>query len=258
MDSSFYFTISLIAYLVSTVLYGCFLLLIKESLSRLALIGIIFGFCNHTIGLIIRAIAAGHLPLTNLYESMIFFSWTIVMVGLVVEFRYKLRVIGIFTSLFAFLTIGYASLLPLGYKEISPLVPALQSVWLEIHVIICFLSYAAFAVAFSTSIIYLIKPKKLFDDLSYRIITLGFLLLTMGIITGAIWANYAWGTYWSWDPKETWALITWLIYAVYLHTRLISGWQGKRSAWLSIIGFVATIFTYLGVNLLMAGLHSYS
>jgi cytochrome c-type biogenesis protein CcsB len=160
---------------------------------------------------------------------------------------------------------------------IEPLVPALQSNWLLYHVITCFLGYACFAVACGISIMYLIKIRsegpdsnaaaggvvsmfpsaRILDDMNYRSIMIGFPLLTLGIITGAAWANYAWGTYWSWDPKETWSLIVWFVYAAFLHARITRGWVGKRAAWLSIIGFAATIFCYLGVNLFLSGLHSY-
>jgi len=156
-------------------------------------------------------------------------------------------------------------------------VPALQSNWLLYHVITCFLGYACFAVACGISIMYLIKigsesadsnaaaggvvsmfpSARVLDDMNYRSIMIGFPLLTLGIITGAAWANYAWGTYWSWDPKETWSLIVWFVYAAFLHARITRGWVGKRAAWLSIIGFAATIFCYLGVNLFLSGLHSY-
>jgi cytochrome c-type biogenesis protein CcsB len=272
MDSSIWFTIALITYGLSTLFYLGFLLVRKAILSKIAIFGLISGVCIHTLGLIIRTINAGHAPFSNLYESLVFFSWAIVIVYLFIEFLYKLKVIGAFVSPIAFLTIGYASMLPAKYKEISPLIPALQSYWLEIHVITCFLGYSAFAIAFGTSIMYLIKERlsirpdgfyqklpseDLLDELSYKIIAFGFVFLSLGIITGAIWANYAWGTYWSWDPKETWSLITWLIYVVYLHTRVSVGWRNKKAAWLAIIGFAAVIFTYLGVNFLMAGLHSY-
>jgi ABC-type transport system involved in cytochrome c biogenesis permease subunit len=149
-----------------------------------------------------------------------------------------------------------ALLLPGKYKEIIPLVPALQSYWLFFHVALCFLAYGSFAVSFGVSLSYLFTREVSLDELTYRSIAIGFVLLALGIITGAVWAHYAWGAYWSWDPKETWALITWLIYALYLHLRAI-GWRKKRSAWLAIIGFFAVIFTYLGVNFLLPGLHSY-
>jgi cytochrome c-type biogenesis protein CcsB len=164
----------------------------------------------------------------------------------------------------------------LNTNEIQPLVPALQSNWLISHVVTCFVGYAAFAVSFAVSILYLFKAKaerissglpvgsrsvlpdsSALDEIGYKTIAIGFPLLTIGIVTGAFWANVAWGTYWSWDPKETWSLIVWLIYAAYLHARITRGWQGKKAAVLSIVGFAATLFCYLGVNLVLSGLHSY-
>jgi cytochrome c-type biogenesis protein CcsB len=217
----------------------------------------------------------GHAPMSNLYESIVFFSWTIVLIFSIINLKYKYVVIGAFVMPFALLGMAWAQL---GMNTgIEPLVPALQSNWLLYHVITCFLGYAAFAVACGISIMYLIKtavegtsntaqagglmsmfpPLKVLDDLNYRSIMIGFPLLTLGIITGAAWANYAWGTYWSWDPKETWSLIVWFVYAAFLHARITKGWVGKRAAWLSVIGFAATIFCYLGVNLFLSGLHSY-
>jgi cytochrome c-type biogenesis protein CcsB len=217
----------------------------------------------------------GHAPLSNLYESVVFFAWTIVLIYGILDLKYKYKVIGAFVMPFALLGMAGAQLLL--HKEIEPLVPALQSNWLLYHVITCFLGYAAFAVACGISIMYLIKAKqeetqgdspaggivgtfpssRVLDDLNYKAIMIGFPLLTLGIITGAAWANYAWGTYWSWDPKETWSLIVWFVYAAFLHARITRGWVGKRAAILSIIGFAATLFCYLGVNLVLSGLHSY-
>jgi cytochrome c-type biogenesis protein CcsB len=158
------------------------------------------------------------------------------------------------------------SLNPKISSELQPLVPALQSNWLTAHVVTCFIGYAAFAVGFAASGAYLLKggkgegllpSGKVLDDVAYRAVAVGFPFLTMGILTGAIWANYAWGTYWSWDPKETWSLITWLVYAAYLHARFTAGWRGQRLAWLSAVGFAAVVFTYWGVNFVLSGLHSY-
>ncbi|SJZ70197.1 cytochrome c-type biogenesis protein CcsB [Trichlorobacter thiogenes] len=219
-------------------------------------------------------IGLGHAPMSNLYESVVFFAWSIVLIFGIIDIKYKYRIIGAFVMPFALLGMAWAQLyLP---TDINPLMPALQSNWLLYHVITCFLGYAAFAVACGVSIMYLIKakseekgsesagglmsqfpPTRVLDDLNYKAIMVGFPLLTLGIITGAAWANYAWGTYWSWDPKETWSLIVWFVYAAFLHARFTKGWVGKRAAWLSIIGFAATIFCYLGVNLLLSGLHSY-
>jgi cytochrome c-type biogenesis protein CcsB len=213
----------------------------------------------------------GHVPLSNLYESLVFFALTAGVIYLFLEFKYKNALIGAFVIPIAFLAMTYASLSPNISDRIEPLVPALKSNWLIAHVATCFFGYAAFAVAFGMSIMYLIKsanPEKtngilgyipkldVLDELTHRMVLFGFLFLTAGIITGAIWANTAWGTYWSWDPKETWSLITWFIYATVLHARLMRGWQGKQIAYLSILGFSAVLFTYFGVNLL-PGLHSY-
>jgi cytochrome c-type biogenesis protein CcsB len=169
---------------------------------------------------------------------------------------------------------AYASIAPDISDRIKPLIPALQSNWLTSHVVTCFMGYAAFTVAFGCGLIYLLKNKEkgnvekpagfsgklpafvTLDTLIYQSITLGFVFLTIGIMTGSIWAHYAWGSYWSWDPKETWSLITWLVYAILLHSRYVRGWRGKRMAILAIIGFVCVLFTYLGVNYL-PGLHSY-
>jgi len=169
---------------------------------------------------------------------------------------------------------AYASIAPDISNRIEPLIPALQSNWLTSHVVTCFMGYAAFTIAFGCGLIYLLKNKEkgsvekpasfsgklpdfvTLDTLIYQSIALGFVFLTIGIMTGSIWAHYAWGSYWSWDPKETWSLITWLVYAILLHSRYVRGWRGKRMAILAIIGFACVLFTYLGVNYL-PGLHSY-
>jgi cytochrome c-type biogenesis protein CcsB len=205
---------------------------------------------------------------------MVFFSMTMVVIYLVATLKIKTRLLGAFVMPIVFLATASTSLMN---RDIQPLVPALQSNWLTAHVITCFLGYGAFAVACGVSILYLLKMRHeikpgrrdttyigmlpdatSLDEFAYKLIAFGFPLLTLGIITGAAWANTAWGTYWSWDPKETWSLIVWLIYAAYLHARIARGWKGKRSALLSIIGFAATLFCYLGVNLLLSGLHSYA
>ncbi|OAG28288.1 c-type cytochrome biogenesis protein CcsB [Thermodesulfatator autotrophicus] len=232
------------------------------------------GLLLHTAGFFLRwwesyQLGYGRIPLTNLYESLIFFGWSIVAVYLFMEFKFKSRVIGTFVMPFAFLSMAYASFST--NQEIQPLIPALQSNWLTVHVITCFLGYAAFTVACALGIMYLLRSKaqtkkgiwshlpdlRTIDDLIYKTILFGFFWLTVGIITGAVWAEQAWGSYWSWDPKETWSLITWFVYAAAIHARLMRGWSGKRIAFLSIIGFASVLFTYFGVNFLLAGLHSY-
>jgi cytochrome c-type biogenesis protein CcsB len=203
-------------------------------------------------------------PLSNFYESLIFFAWCLPALGLL-AFRHHLRgYLGALVALLACLLLAYASF---GVdSQIRPLMPALKSNWLLIHVVTAFLGYAAFALAFGTAILYLVQeprprpslpPLPLLDSLIYRTTVLGFLLLTIGIATGAVWAETAWGRYWSWDPKETWSLITWFIYAALLHARLLKGWHGRRIAWLAVLGFLAVLFTYFGVSFLLSGLHSY-
>lgn len=217
-----------------------------------------------------HSLGYGRIPLTNQYESMVVFAWAIASIYLILELKYKNRIIGTFVAPLPFLSLGLGSLL--FDTRIRPLVPALQSNWLTAHVITCFLGYAAFGVSFGVSVLYLLRSRlspqgslarmlpseEVLDHINYRAIATGFPFLSLGIITGAIWADVAWGTYWSWDPKETWSLITWLVYATFLHARLSRGWKGRRTAVLSIAGFTATMFTYFGVNFLLSGLHSYA
>jgi cytochrome c-type biogenesis protein CcsB len=274
------FNVTTISYMVSTLAFMAFLASKNKTVGLAGTLAAIFGFVVQTTAIGLRwkesyDLGRGHAPLSNLFESVVFFSWTIILIFLIIDFKYKYRAVGFFVVPFALLGMAWAQL---GLNSgIEPLVPALQSNWLLYHVVTCFLGYAAFAVACGISIMYLIREKqedssasspaggvialfpsvKVLDDLNYKAIMIGFPLLTLGIVTGAAWANYAWGTYWSWDPKETWSLIVWFVYAAFLHARITRGWVGRRAAWLSIIGFAATIFCYLGVNLLLSGLHSY-
>ena len=280
MTSSLLFNITTFAYLVSMVAFFAFLASKNKELGLFGSGAAYIGFIVQTVAILLRwkesyDMGRGHAPLSNLYESVVFFAWTIILIFAIIDTKYKYRVIGAFVVPFALLGMTWAQL---GLNSgIEPLVPALQSNWLLYHVITCFLGYAAFAVACGISVMYLIKvkqeeatgdspaggiiamfpPSRILDDLNYKGIMIGFPLLTLGIITGAAWANYAWGTYWSWDPKETWSLIVWFVYAAFLHARFTRGWVGKKAAILSIVGFAATIFCYLGVNLFLSGLHSY-
>jgi len=223
----------------------------------------------HTFGLVLRWIESyklniGHAPLSNFYESLIFYAWCVSFVQIIMKKRLSFPIITMFASLIALFFMGYASISPSIEQHIQPLIPALQSNWLHIHVITCFISYAAFVISFICSLLYLIKwkgvipPEETLEEINYRSIVVGFPSLSAGILTGAVWAHYAWGSYWSWDPKETWSLITWIVYALFLHARFVKGWRGKRIAMLSIIGFLSVIFTYLGVNFILSGLHSYA
>ncbi|WP_414477796.1 c-type cytochrome biogenesis protein CcsB [Prochlorococcus sp. MIT 1223] len=248
--------------------------------------------------LILRWWQSGHFPISNLYESLCFLTWACTIVQLLVERSWNSPFIAAFSIPISLLTISFASFaLPDQLRLAAPLVPALRSSWLVMHVSVIMCSYAAlivgsllsFAVLFidrsgdlqirsssigvggfrasssddSGDISYTSIQPVIFnqieqlDSLSYRTITVGFLLLTVGLISGAVWANEAWGSWWSWDPKETWALICWLVYAAYLHVRLVKGWQGKKPALIAISGLIVISICYIGVNLLGIGLHSY-
>nr|QCI06142.1 cytochrome c biogenesis protein ccs1 [Dicranema revolutum] len=253
------------------------------------------------IALLIRWINNKYFPLSNLYESLIFLTWGLTFTQLILEKQNNSKIIGSISIPISLFILAFTSFaLPIEMKKASPLVPALQSNWLMMHVSIMIISYAVLISGSLLSILFLILYKtniyqskekinknlnsykqnltiktvkrhhnnsyllfnkldilKSIDTLSYRIIGLGFPLLTIGIIAGAVWANEAWGSYWSWDPKETWALITWLIFATYLHSRLSKSWQGEKPAILASIGFLVIWICYLGVNFLGKGLHSY-
>jgi cytochrome c-type biogenesis protein CcsB len=408
MKSSLLFDIATLCYLAAMVLYISYLAFRSKGLGLTASIVTYSGFGVQTIALFLRwwesyQMDIGRVPLSNLYESLVFFSWSTVLIYLIVEYKYKTRGFGAFVLPVAFLALAFINVAGIS-SDITPLVPALKSNWLFYHVLVSFLGYAAFGIAFAISLLYLLEDTKekgsvinlasamgalvvlaaigysmagmgssmktafwmgigvlilvwfiylivagarnksqvylfwslcitlatallfamgidfvvlynslapgesfkkhlfettflnpsvlivivswaavlaLFwlvwsqgmrlrdllkpylpvqdqlDDVTYRMIAIGWPLLTGGIITGAVWANSAWGTYWSWDPKETWSLITWFIYAIYLHARYVRGWKGTQMAVISAVGFLAVIFTYLGVNLVLSGLHSY-
>ncbi len=366
MSSSTFFGISTLAYFIAMAAYISYIAFRKNAIAITATTITVFGFLNQTIALLIRWVDSYNIwvasapsstfieailrgaPLRNLYESLIFFVWSLILIHLIIEFKYKNRSLGAFVLPVAALALAFIDVSGMS-KEIQPLVPALQSNWLLFHVLLSFLGYAAFSVSFGAAVAYLIMITEsrnekayvfgsvivgiflviliamgvdyisltaaqrgeliqsyflkasfrnssivivtvswtlsiafvfaiwrlgnglkktlegfslttdMFDEITYKTIAIGFPLFTIGgVIMGAIWANSAWGTYWSWDPKETWSLITWFVYALYLHARLVAGWRGKRAAILAVIGFIAVVFTYLGVNLFLSGLHSYA
>ena len=333
MNGSLILSIVTFIYGVAGFLYISAWIFRKQILGKIATWVALVGLIGNTAGILMRWVESyqlgiGHAPFSNLYESLVFFAWVIVLIYLIIERKIQNRIIGAFTTPIACLVMSYASLKPGISSTIQPLIPALKSNWLIAHVITCFIGYAAFALAFGVSAMYLLKkgrdeepviwveiakPVTLFsmawlfsrvlfvqswfdavlvavpiclafyvvyflvrnlpeetkarllgwfpearvlDELGYQLVLLGFLFLSVGIITGAVWANSAWGRYWGWDPKETWSLVTWFIYATLLHARLMRGWHGRRIAFMSMFGFAAVLFTYFGVNLL-EGLHSY-
>jgi len=266
-----FLAITLVLYGLSSILFLSVLLKGKKTL-RMAERILGAGFVVHCLSLGLRTLEAGHFPLTNLHESFSVFGCSLVGFYLYLLRRHRLEALGSSVSVLALLMTAAAYLSP---SEISPLPPALRSFWLPVHTLLCFLGDGAFALAFCAGVLYLLQERLIksksfghlsrmlpslhvLDEVNYRALTLGFPLLTAGIISGAIWANYAWGSYWSWDPKETWSLITWLLYAALLHQRLTVGWRGRRAAIMAIVGFGAVLFTFLGVNLLIGGLHAYS
>lgn len=254
---SIYLNVAFAAYFLATVFYFIGLFFRNRFLPVFARLSVLCGIIGLTAYIAIRWQIAGRPPLSNMFESLVIFAWTIGIVLLFIDLRYRVKIVSGLAALLGLLTLGYASFLD---KEIAPLLPALKSNWLTIHVLTCFMGYAALTVGFVSSLVILFKKDDIakLDTISHKVTAFGFLFLTLGIITGAVWANSAWGTYWSWDPKETWSLITWFIYAIYLHIRFTKGWKEKKAAWLSVIGFLAMLFTYFGVNYLLSGLHSYS
>ena len=247
-----------------------------------------------TAQLVLRWWESGHFPISNLYESLCFLAWGCTLTQLLVERSWPSPLVPAAATPMALGCVAFASFaLPDRLQEASPLVPALRSSWLVMHVSVIMISYAALLVGSLLSLAVLFTDRgnslelrsssigsggyrqaqlatpqlqlssvampavEQLDSLSYRTITVGFLLLSVGLVSGAVWANEAWGSWWSWDPKETWALICWLVYAAYLHTRLIRGWQGRKPALVAAAGLVVIVVCYIGVNLLGIGLHSY-
>jgi cytochrome c-type biogenesis protein CcsB len=261
---TFGYLLCVIAYLIAYVFTS------EESRARQWIFAIVIVvWCVHTAAIGLRWVESyrmgiGHAPLSNLYESLIFFGWSIVLALILIRIRFRADVIVLLGLPLVFLVMAYTFL---EDHNIKPLIPALQSNWLVAHVITCFLGYAGFAVSFVAAVLLLLSKgseqlgenvalREILDEIVYRSVLLGYPLLSLGIITGAAWADYAWGSYWSWDPKETWSLVTWLVYSAFLHARLARGWSGEKTAILSVVGFGAVLFTYFGVNYL-PGLHSY-
>lgn len=262
------FTIVMISYFAAMIGYFIYITAKKDIFYKVAFAVQVCGFVLHTAAIICRGIGAGRLPLTNQYEFATSFAWGLCLLGLVFMLRFKFRVMGAFISPVTFLMIGYAAM---QSKEVRNIMPALRSGWLGFHVSTAIIAYGAFGVSFVLGIIFLLRDrlaeggfldqnipeKQKLDQIEYRSVALGMLFLSFTIVTGAIWAERAWGSYWSWDPKETWSLVTWIIYAAYLHLRIRRSFKGKAAAFFAVIGFVCVLFTYIGVNTFIPGIHSY-
>lgn len=238
----------------------------SASLARLGTTLAWFALGFQGLAVLFRTVAAGRIPLSNMYEFSLCFLFLLLVVYLVFERTYGVRQLGAIVLPIAVGMAAYVWSLPAAMREIDPLIPALQQITLmTFHVSLALLAYSTFAVAFAAAALFLVvshlrvswlPSADLLDDLGFRAVTVGFPALALVLILGSIWAHQAWGSYWSWDPKETAALFTWLIYAVYLHTRTLRGWRGNRSAWILLFGFGAAIFTYYG-NYFFGGLHAY-
>lgn len=266
------FQLTMLIYLVSSISYFLYIGTKKDTFGKAGAWVALLGLTLNMTAMVIRylesdQLGVGYVPLLNMYESMVFFSSAIVGFHLLFEKMCQTRTLGAMIMPLGFFTMGVA-VLALS-PEIRPLMPALQSDWLFYHVVTSFLGYGAFVVSFGVSIAYIMKKKhqekksllpdrKMLEDINYKAIIVGFLFFTVGIITGSIWANYAWGSYWSWDLKETWSLITWIVYAILLHSSYTGRLAGRKMAYVSVVGFAAVIFTYWGVNYLLSGLHSYT
>ncbi len=262
---------ALITYLVSTIFSLMALPWNKEWLYRATRYTLLGAFAFHLLSVLARYYEAGYTPITNLHEALSFLALSIAGFYLFIGRIYRIDVLGsIILPVVSVLLISAATF----PGQIGPIPPVLKSYWLPIHTIFAFLGHAIFFVSFVISLAYLvlersIKKKRMpavsrrlpsldvLDSVNYRCMSIGFPFLTVGIISGSIWAGFAWGAYWSWDPKETLSLITWIVYAILLHNRLTIGWRGRKTAYLMILGFLFIILTFFGVNLFLGGLHSY-
>jgi cytochrome c-type biogenesis protein CcsB len=233
----------------------------------------------HVVGDVCRGIAAGRVPWGNMYEFAVTGSLAVVLAYFVLVARYRVRWLGLPVTAFATLILGLA--VTVLYRPISPLVPALHSYWLMVHVSAAAIAGGAYTVGALASVLYLVKSRaerraaadpagprvgylwrlpsaQGIDRIAYRVHAFAFPLWTFAVMAGAIWAEYAWGRYWGWDPKETWAFITWVAYAAYLHARATAGWQGRAAAYVALLGYSTFLFNFIGINLFGSGLHSYS
>jgi cytochrome c-type biogenesis protein CcsB len=257
---------------VACAVYLVFFFSQKEYLRKIARIIFLTSGILQTLYILSRYLIAGYTPITSQHEAVTFFAWSVTWAYLSFHWRYSMRNFGTFVSILVLIMLIIAASVS---RSFNPLSPALQSLWLPVHAGVSVMAYGFLALAFCGGIMYLLQERELkskrfgfffsrlpslesLDQLGSHCLTAGFVLLTLGIITGSIWARQAWGTYWHWDPKETWSLITWFLYAAQIHQRFTAGWRGKRAAVMAIIGFLAVLFTLWGVTFLLGGVHSYA
>jgi cytochrome c-type biogenesis protein CcsB len=266
-----FFLITLAGYLAASILYIAILTTRNRAAGRLAVWILLGAAIAHAAAFITRWISTGHLPMVSLFEALSFYALLVVVAYLVVEKLYRFQAIGAFLTPMAFVTVAMASTTT---KQSEPLAPILASVWLPIHVAISLTAYTVFTMAFVLAIIYLLQERELkskkahtvfyrlpplqtMERLAHTAVAVGFPFMTLSIATGALWAEQAWGSYWSWDPKQTMALVTWLIYAFYFHLHNVVGWRGRRVSWLVVLGFASVVFTFVGVKFLNPPLHNF-
>jgi cytochrome c-type biogenesis protein CcsB len=240
--------------------------------TRVAIAFAVAGLATHAGVIVASGVEQRRAPFTSLYDSVTFAAWAMMAIYLVMQRRHRMTALGAAVSLIALAAVAFGATVPKGPG--GPLSPAFASRWSTIHVVTSLIGYASFALAFSSALVHvlqerLLKAKRIdvlqkrlpsldaLDRFSYSMVALGFPMFTLGIVTGSLWAQSAWGSYWSWDPKETWSLITWLVYAAYLHVRMFLGWRGKLANRLLVAGFTCVLITYLGVSFLGRGLHRY-
>lgn len=261
--------VSILLYLLSAAGYLAYFFLQKKHLQQTGFIVLVGGFIFHSAALVLDYYQQGHIPVTNMRETLSLAGWAIAGVFILLNYRYNLKILGVYAAPFVALIMVIVSQLP---DEPTKTTQLFKSVWLVAHVTVIFIGEAAFALACGAGILYLIqedsiKTKKrrfffkrlpsldLLDSTGYGCIVVGFTMLTIGLITGLVYAKSVWGRFWSWDPKEVWSGLSWLFYAALLHERLAVGWRGRRSAIMAIVGFGVLVFTFLGVNLFMEGHH---
>jgi len=266
------FNAVLLVSFVACAVYLVFFFSQREHLRKIARIIFLSSGILQTLYILSRYLIAGYTPITSQHEAVTFFAWSVTWAYLSFHWRYSVKNFGTFVSILTLIMLGIAAF---ASRTFEPLAPALQSLWLPIHAGVSVLAYGFLALAFCGGLMYLLQERELkskrfgffysrlpslesLDQLNSHCLTTGFVFLTLGIISGSAWARQAWGTYWQWDPKETWSLITWFLYAAQIHQRLTYGWRGKRAAVMAVIGFCAVLFTLWGVTFLLGGVHSYA
>jgi len=269
MSLLFLFTFAV--YVLATISYQVYFWSQQERIRSASRVVFLLAMALHTIHLVHRYFQVGHTPITTNHEAVSFFAWSMAVAFLTFHWRYKVKNLGAFATL---AVTGLMTIALFSSPRVHPLPPALQSAWLPIHASIALMANAFLALAFCGGIMYLLQEREIkkrrfgifyhrlpsleaLDKLNQHCIAVGFPLLTLGIVTGSIWAKQAWGAYWQWDPKETWSLVTWLLYAALLHFRFTMGWRRRRAAIMAVIGFGAALFTLWGVSLLQEGLHAF-